>query len=120
VAPAFPAVNYAGVEWASRFSCLWLLPAVIRAQADPALPETRRQRLDAIGRRLVAAVSDDLARARPELVLVPRARQHQALGATPLDLLAFFERDPGFAKLWSDYAPLEETPSFRVYALRQP
>ncbi len=122
VAPAFPAVNYAGVEWASRFSCLWLLPAVIRARAqpDPAIPEARRQRLDAIGRYLVAAVSDDLARARPELVLVPRAQQHQALGSIDLDLLAFFERDPGFAKLWSGYAPLEETPRFRVYALRQP
>ena len=50
VAPAFPAVNYAGVEWASRFSCLWLLPAVIRARAQPegAIPEARRQRLDAV------------------------------------------------------------------------
>ncbi len=122
VAPAFPAVNYAGVGWASRFSCLWLLPAVVstRAQPDPALPEARRQRLEAIGRDLVAAVSDDLARARPELVLVPRAQQHQALGGIDLDLLAFFERDPGFARVWSGYAPLEETPLFRVYALRQP
>jgi hypothetical protein len=91
-----------------------------RAQSDPALPAARRQRLDAIGRDLVAAVSDDLARDRPELVLVPRAQQHQALGGIDLDLLAFFERDPGFAKIWSGYAPLEETPLFRIYALRQP
>jgi hypothetical protein len=122
VAPAFPAVNYAGVGWASRFSCLWPLPAVMhtRAQPDSALPAARRQRLEAIGRDLAAAVSEDLARARPELVLVPRAQQHQALGAIDLDLLAFFERDPGFAKLWSSYALVDETPGFRVYALRQP
>ena len=122
VAPAFPALNYAGVEWASRFSCLWLLPAVIRARAQPegAIPEARRQRLDAVGRYLVAAVTEDLARAQPELVFVPRAQQHQAFGAIDFDLLAFFEHDPRFAKLWSGYAPLEDTPLFRVYVLRQP
>jgi hypothetical protein len=120
VAPAFPAVNYAGVGWASRFSCLWPLPAVMRAREQPDLPEARRQRLEAIGRDLVAAVSEDLARDRPELVLVPRAQQHQALGGIDLELLAFFEGDPGFAKVWSGYAPREETPLFRVYALRQP
>jgi hypothetical protein len=122
VAPAFPAVNYTGVDWASRFSCLWLLPAVMRARAGPdsALPPERRQRLEAIGRDLAAAVSEDLARDRPELVLVPRAQQHQALGEIDLDLLAFFQGDPGFQKVWSAYAPLAETPGFRVYALRQP
>jgi hypothetical protein len=122
VTPAFPAVNYAGVGWASRFSCLWPLPAVLRARAqeEPALPEARRRRLDAIGRDLIAAVSDDLARARPELVLVPRAPQHQALDGIDLDLFTFFERDPAFARVWSGYLPILETPSFRVYAPRQP
>jgi len=122
VAPAFPAVNYAGVGWASRFSCLWPLPAVMRARAEPdsALPPERRQRLEAIGRDLASAVGEDLARERPELVLVPRAQRHQALGGMDLDLLAFFLGDPGFQQVWSAWAPLEETPGFRVYALRQP
>jgi hypothetical protein len=122
VAPAFPAVNYAGVEWASRFSCLWMLPAVFRARAQPdaAIPEARRQRLDAVARYLTGAVTDDLARARPDLVFVPRDPQQQAFGATPVDWLAFFERDPRFAELWSGYVPLEGTPRFRIYGRRQP
>jgi hypothetical protein len=120
LAPAFPAVNYAGVEWASRYSCLWLLPEIVRSQADPALTAERRQRLASIERQLRAAVREDLARDRPGLVLAPRAQQHQALGPAPFDLLAFFERDPDFAKLWSGYQQREETPLFRVYALRQP
>ena len=122
VAPAFPAVNYAGVEWASRFSCLWLLPAVIRARALPegALPEARRQRLDAIGRYLVDAVTHDLGRARPDLIFVPRGREHQAFGGVAFDFLPFFERDPRFAKLWSGYVHSQDTPLFRVYVLRQP
>jgi hypothetical protein len=122
VAPAFPAVNYAGVEWASRFSCLWLLPAVVRAQAQPegAIPEQRRRRLEAIGRYLIDAVIDDLGRARPDLVLVPRGRQHQAFGGVEFDFLPSFERDPRFAKLWSGYLLVEETPLFGIYRLRQP
>jgi hypothetical protein len=121
VAPAFPAVNHAGVGWASRFSCLWPLPAVLRAREQPdSAPAARRERLETIGRDLVAAVRDDLARYRPELVLVPRAQQHQALGGMDPDLLAFFRSDPEFEKIWSGYAPVEETPGFRAYALRQP
>lgn len=122
VAPAFPAVNYAGVEWASRFSCLWPLPAVIRARAQPegAVPEARRQRLEAVARYLVDAVTDDLERGRPDLVFVPRAPEPQAFGGIDFDFLAFFQRDPRFAGLWAGYAPLEDTPSFRIYRLRQP
>jgi hypothetical protein len=119
LAPAFPAVNHAGVEWASRYSCLWLLPAVVRGKADPTASAARRERLDAIERRLLASVREDLARGRPELVLVPLAPQHQALGGIDLDLLAFFQRDPGFAELWSGYARRQDTPHFQVYA-RQP
>jgi hypothetical protein len=115
-------VNYAGVEWASRFSCLWLLPAVIRARAQPegAIPEARRQRLEAIARDLVDAVTDDLERARPDLILVPRGRHHQAFGGVDFDFLPFFERDPRFVKLWSGYLPVQETKLFRIYRLRQP
>ena len=122
VAPAFPAVNYANLEWASRFSCLWLLPAVVHARALPegAIPEARRQRLDAIGRYLVDAVTDDLGRARPDLVFVPRGQEQQAFGGAAFDFLPFFERDPRFAKLWSGYVHAQDTPLFRVYALRQP
>jgi hypothetical protein len=120
LAPAFPAVDYAGVDWASRYSCLWLLPEIIRSQADPALSRERRERIAEVERLLRASVREDLARARPELVLAPRAQPHQALGPAPLDLLAFFERDRDFAKLWSGYQLREETPLFQVYALRQP
>ena len=121
VDPAFPAVNYAGVEWASRFSCLWPLPAVIRARAlpDSEADPQRRARLDAIARSVVAMVSEDLERARPELIFVPRAKESLGMGALGVDFLAFFERKPRFARIWSHYAWVEDTPSFRVYARRE-
>jgi len=95
---------------------------VIRAQAQPegAIPDARRQRLGAIERDLVDAVTDDLERARPDLILVPRGQQHQAFGGVDFDFLPFFERDPRFAKLWSGYLPVQETKLFRIYRLRQP
>jgi hypothetical protein len=122
VADAFPAVNYAGVDWASRFSCLWLLPAVIRARAESggAIPEARRQRLDEIERYVVDAVIVDLERARPELVFVPHVQQHQAFGGIDFDFLAYFERDRRFARFWSGYELRDDTPFYRVYAPRQP
>jgi hypothetical protein len=113
-------VNYAGVEWASRLSCLWPLPAAIRARALPASDSDpdRRERLDAIARSVVAMVIEDLERARPELIFVSRERDNLALSGLGFDFLAFFERKPRFAALWSQYAWVEDTPSFRVFARR--
>jgi hypothetical protein len=118
VDPAFPAVNYAGVEWASRLSCLWPLPAVIQARSGRA-PDTdpgRLARLDTISRTLVAMVVEDLERAQPELIFISRVRENLGLSGLGFDFLAFFERKPRFARLWSQYAWVEDTPSFRVYA----
>jgi hypothetical protein len=120
VDPAFPAVNYAGVEWASRLSCLWPLPAVIQARAgltsntDPG----HLARLDAISRALVAMVVEDLERAQPELIFIARTRENLGLPGLGFDFLAFFERKPRFARLWAQYTWVEDTPSFRVYARR--
>lgn len=115
--PAFPVVNYAGVEWASRFSSLWPLPAVIRSRAEPTTRE-RRERLDAVERRVVAAVVEDLERGRPELIVVPLHRQG-ALHGLDFDFLAFFQRDARFARVWSHYAWVEDTPRLRAYARRE-
>ena len=123
VDPAFPAVNYAGVEWASRFSCLWPLPAVIQAQARPSTGTRSGPAASAsprIARWLVAAVAEDLERTKPELIFVSRTRENLALPGIGFDFLAYFEREPRFAKLWSRYAWVEDTPSFRVFARQQP
>ena len=69
--PAFPVVEVMGGEWASRFSCLWMIPAIEareRAGGDVATPEGSGRHY------LTAAVAEDLARYQPTVVLIEEAR----------------------------------------------
>lgn len=69
--PAFPIIEVMGGEWAARFSCLWMIPAIEareRAGENIASPEESGRRY------LTAAVADDLARRQPTFVLIEEAR----------------------------------------------
>ena len=69
--PAFPVVEVMGGEWAARFSCLWMIPAIEareRAGGDVATPERSGRHY------LTAAVAEDLARRQPTVVLIEEAR----------------------------------------------
>jgi hypothetical protein len=69
--PAFPVLEVMGGEWASRFSCLWMIPAIEareRAGGDVATPERSGRHY------LTAAVAEGLARRQPTVVLIEEAR----------------------------------------------
>ena len=67
--PAAPVAELVGADWASRFSCLWLLPGI--AEHERAVRAGTEQPKD--GRSyLESAVVEDFARWRPTLVLVDR------------------------------------------------
>jgi hypothetical protein len=69
--PAFPVIEVMGGEWASRFSCLWMIPAIEareRAGGDAATPERSGRRY------LTAAIAEDLARRQPTFLLIEEAR----------------------------------------------
>lgn len=69
--PAFPVVEVMGGAWASRYSCLWTIPAIEARERDGRDDGTP----DRSGRQgLIAAVSEDLANNRPTFVLVEEAR----------------------------------------------
>jgi hypothetical protein len=122
VDPAFPAVNHAGVEWASRFSCLWPLPAVILAQVRPeaGAGAERGARLDRIRRWVMTAIVEDLERMPPDLIFVPHEPDNLAFRGYGFDFRTLFSRDPRLAEIWSRYVWVESTPSLDVYARRQP
>ena len=67
--PASPVAELIGAEWASRFSCLWLLPGITEheraVRAGTEQPKDGRAYLE-------SAVVEDFARWRPTLVLVER------------------------------------------------
>ena len=67
--PAAPVAELVSAEWASRFSCLWLLPGITEheraVRAGTEQPKDGRTYLE-------SAVVEDFARWRPTLVLVDR------------------------------------------------
>lgn len=69
--PAFPVVELLGGEWASRYSCLWTVPAIEaheRAQNDRGADGTSERA------RLIAEIGEDLTNRRPTVVLVEESR----------------------------------------------
>jgi hypothetical protein len=117
VAGAFPAVNYSRARWASRFSCLWPLAAVVRAQdGDPRTPSRLTpERLARMERYLRDAVASDLERHAPAVVFVDTRRRHAFFGNSEVDLLAFFRSDPRFEATWSHYEPTQRLGFYDVY-----
>ena len=114
--PAFPLVNYAGVEWSSRFSCLWVLPAVIRAKAGEGRADLDSvQRVEEVERYLVDAVVADLETRPPDLVLVDTRRVKAGFRGLPFDFLAYFLRDARFRSIWSAYRSAGALGGFDLY-----
>ncbi len=98
----FPLVNEAGVGWSSRFPTQWLLPGA-QAQLTQArgLDRERERRLREIERYATDAVIADLERLPPDLVIVDTDNPY--MRQADFDYLAYFRRDPRFARLWQSY-----------------
>jgi len=118
----FPAVVYSNAAWASRFSCLWLLPAVVRARAGArAAPSwLTPERIDALETYLFDSVIADLERHRPELIFFELRRKLVMYGAVRIDVLKFFRKNPRFEAIWSEYTPLPQTVGPFGVAIRKP
>jgi hypothetical protein len=80
---AWPAVEVRRLQWTSRFMFLWMVPAILR---EP-------QKHEATARFVRTAVAEDLAKHRPELILVER------------NLLPFLADDPRLLALLQHYEP---------------
>jgi hypothetical protein len=103
--PAFPINEMLRARWSSRFSCLWMLPGILDAEAEAA---EGRGGGDAAGRRyLEGAISDDFDRWQPDLVLVEESRQVSAL-----DQLL---RSPRFRRIWDRYRLVGRVEYFQVF-----
>jgi len=115
---AFPLVNYAGVGLASRFPCLWILPATYDAElwgGEPvryhAPPEMRPAE-----RMLNSAVAEDLLGARPRLLVILRPLpDERRYGYRRLNYLAYFARQPGLARLFAQYQLVATQGEYDIY-----
>jgi hypothetical protein len=96
-------------QWASRFMCLWMVPALVKAEragGRDGTAEPSAMRDATVLTR--SAVSADLTRWKPNLVLVERCQDEtvapcSGFGSVRLDLLQWLERDADFTAAWSHY-----------------
>lgn len=115
--PSFPLVNNTGAKWASRFNHLLPLPVLFKGVQPPqdgGLPESRPEYRD-IEEYFMNAITEDLARFRPALVMMDEREQKEKLELRGFDLRKYFQRDARFARLWEDYERIGQVAGFGVY-----
>jgi hypothetical protein len=118
MASAFPLVPSTGARWTSRFPSVWLLPALYmdELRADRPLSFRPRSAMGLAERYLNEAVSEDLKRLRPDLLVVLRAGpDRREMGIRRLDYLSYFSREPEVAAVLSEYTWLADVDEYRVY-----
>jgi len=123
IASAFPLVNYAGVDLASRFPHLWPLAATYWDAIDRGTPLRYHSAADMppVERYFVKAVREDLLAAQPRLLIVLRpARDVPKNGLRRLHYVEYLERDPDLATFLSSYEFVEHQGEYLLYQRRPP
>jgi hypothetical protein len=120
---AFPALSQYHLVWASRFPCLWMLPAIVRnelAAAAGAVPQKvlSPEVVKSLAAMQRADTTEDLHDWKPELVVVKHCHTTapcQGLEHLDFDTLAWFLKSSGFAAEWANYRQQASQGDFDVY-----
>lgn len=114
---AFPLVNYAEVEWGSRFAILWPVVDLGRRHMGALEYESDAQRksIESYKKFFIDAIVADLARWRPQIVLVDERTRKPFFDELDFDYIEFFSTEPRFKKLWADYELMFDLGGFTVY-----
>jgi hypothetical protein len=107
----FPYVETNGIAWASRFQCLWMLPAV----SKELIPVEQR---DAVIARAAEIVTRDLISLKPDYVIVDRRSDTPTLRGHEIKYIAWLSRSPAFVQAWSSYRLVNSTGMFEVWELQ--
>ncbi len=114
--PGFPTALYVKPRWASRTNSRIFVPAIARMRAAGVGQESPTLRLAESTERQY--VLRDL-REKPAVVLVDRRQKQHGIGKSTFDILEFYQEDPTFRKLWSQYRELPTIGSLRVFELHE-
>jgi hypothetical protein len=105
---AFPLILEADVRWTSRYVSMWPMRAFYDARmaGDKSFADLEK--------RFIRDVVDDMTRAPPRLIVVDAAttrlaEDHGVSG------LGYFERDPRFASLLTEYDRVADVRRYRVF-----
>jgi hypothetical protein len=125
--PAFPLVTELGLDWGSRFPCLWTLAGLryqeLRRQAggDRAGATLSAAELSALEGEIVGMVVADLNRYEPSVVVIDQSELKQAVDPG-FDILARLSRHASFRDAWRPYLRAGASGSYVLYqrSLREP
>jgi hypothetical protein len=111
----FPLVNYAGVAWASRFSCLWMLPGIYADVTSSGAPFPYHDAASAseIERYLIDAVTEDLRRGDPSLIIVDQAPPSPRMPG--FGYIEYFSRDERFREIFERYALIGTVGRYQIF-----
>jgi hypothetical protein len=118
IGSVYPLINYSGARSASRFPHLWILAAEYRDELmrPAALVYRPPAAMSPSERFLGRAVREDLERNRPNLLIVYRAaRDRPQNGYRRLDYVAYFNRDPVVARIFTKYQRIARTSDYDVF-----
>lgn len=107
----FPYVETNGIAWASRFQCLWMLPAV----SKELIPVEQRE---AVIARAAEIVTRDLISLKPDYVIVDRRSDTPTLRGHEIKYIAWLSRSPAFVQAWSSYKLVNSSGLFEVWELQ--
>ena len=103
-----PWIPQAGGEWASRFSCLWLLPGYSMLRNDESVSPKDVEAFAADLRRFMV---EDFEHYRPEIVVVDMNLEAE-IG---FQALSFYLADARFVEIWKNYRYLESVNDMEIY-----
>jgi hypothetical protein len=120
---AFPPIVGHHLTWASRFPCLWMLPAIVRNELGSSDPRVIFKRLPpdtvaSLAKLQRDDTAEDLDYWRPPMVLVEKCSAADScsfLAGYNFDMLAWFLKSARFQSAWSHYSHESDIPGFAVY-----
>ena len=107
----WPMVEEQGLVFPSRHFTFWMLPTIARKAGDP----EAGPRLAALGHRIRRETVEDIACHVPRRVMVDSHKNSMSFRGVKFDTLAFFQRDPDFARFFSAYRYTGEYGRLSVY-----
>ncbi|PHK94719.1 hypothetical protein CR162_12415 [Pseudoroseomonas rhizosphaerae] len=115
IAPAYPAINYAGARSILPFMSLWLLQSTYQRCPESGARYRAAWEMSRAEFTVFRTVAERLARTPPAAVLVSRYTGMPACGGAPFDFIAYFRRHPLFESAWAQYRNWGEIDGYQLF-----
>lgn len=117
VSPSFPLVNYTNTYWASRFNCLWFLPALYPHNYKPQRYHDKSE-MNYIEQYIFTTTISDLQQNKPKLIIVNTSPMKQGFKGRDFDFIKYFSQDTHFKKFIDRYRKIGKLDYYDIYKLK--